>query len=163
MTQMTQEQLNKKLLDATYFGNIDVVKELLEKGADVNAKDKHGWTPLHAAATAGHTEIAKLLIDKGANVNATDDNGNTPSYGATYGGYTDIAELLQQYSKKSPSDCFMSIDKLMSDMGSVIRNYERKFRSGYLNNSDLENLHKSEKLIKEVSELLINNFVRREQ
>ncbi len=46
-----------------------MVKLLLEKGADVNAKGEHGWTPLMEAANRGHSEAAKLLLEKGADVN----------------------------------------------------------------------------------------------
>lgn len=43
-------------------------KLLLENGAEVNAKNKPGWTPLHSAAGKGHTELCKLLLDHGAEV-----------------------------------------------------------------------------------------------
>src|SRR5262249_6149560 len=49
---------------------------LLKKGADVNAKNKLGVTPLHRAAT--NYEKAKLLIDAGANVKVTTKSGRTP-------------------------------------------------------------------------------------
>ena len=50
----------------------------LAAGADVNAKNDGGFTPLHAAALNGHKEIAELLIEKGANLNAKDRRGRTP-------------------------------------------------------------------------------------
>jgi len=43
---------------------------LIDKGADVNAKDITGETALMVAAERGHTEIVKLLIGRGADVNA---------------------------------------------------------------------------------------------
>ena len=51
---------------------------LIAKGADVNAEDEDGWTPLHGAAGKGHKEIAELLIDKGADVDAKTAKGVTP-------------------------------------------------------------------------------------
>ena len=57
------------------FGHKEVVELLIAKGADVNAKNDGGYTPLHQAAINGHKEIAELLIEKGANVNAKDGIG----------------------------------------------------------------------------------------
>jgi hypothetical protein len=52
-------------------GNVEIVKLLLGKGADVNAKEWYeDKTPLHYAVEGGNVEIVKLLLDKGANVNA---------------------------------------------------------------------------------------------
>jgi ankyrin repeat protein len=42
-------------------GNEEVVKQLLENGADVEVKDSDGWTALHRAASEGHEEVIKLL------------------------------------------------------------------------------------------------------
>jgi hypothetical protein len=50
-------------------GNIKEVEALLNKGADVNARDYSGRNALGWAAEKGHTEMMKLLIDKGADVN----------------------------------------------------------------------------------------------
>ncbi|MDB4342093.1 ankyrin repeat domain-containing protein [bacterium] len=63
---------------AAAVGNIEVVKQHLAAGVDVNAKGYRGFTPLHYAARNGHKEIAELLIAKGANVNVKDDAGETP-------------------------------------------------------------------------------------
>ena len=60
---------------AVYEGNIEVVKQHLAAGTDVNAKNDGGYTPLHYAAFNGHKEIAELLIAKGADVNAKDGIG----------------------------------------------------------------------------------------
>lgn len=66
---------------AAYKGDLDVAKDLLEHGADVNAMDAQHWTPL-LNALGGYnddkTDMAKLLIDNGADVNVKDKNGLTP-------------------------------------------------------------------------------------
>ena len=48
---------------------------LLDRGADVNARDSDGWTPLHSP---GSPEVAALLLKRGADVNARDNGGYTP-------------------------------------------------------------------------------------
>ena len=47
-------------------------------GADLEAKDQNGWTPLFWAARFGYTEVVKLLVSKGASKDLKDNNGDTP-------------------------------------------------------------------------------------
>lgn len=56
----------------------EMLRLLLEFGANVNARDSEMWTPLHAAATCGHVHLCKLLIDKGAELLAVNADGNMP-------------------------------------------------------------------------------------
>jgi len=85
------------IYDATEDGNIEVVKQHLAAGTDVNSKDKDRWTLLHEAASEGHNQIVKLLITKGADVNANDDDGETPLDVAAK---PEIAELLRKHGGK---------------------------------------------------------------
>jgi ankyrin repeat protein len=62
----------------------DIVEVLLIHGANVNAKNNMGVTPLHIAVSSGDVKIVKMLIKYGAYVNARDDEGNTPLHYATY-------------------------------------------------------------------------------
>ena len=67
------------LIGAAEDGNIELVKQHIAAGTDVNAKEKYtGYTPLHYAAVGGRTEIAELLITAGADVNAKGRSGRTP-------------------------------------------------------------------------------------
>jgi len=79
---------------ATCEGDIEAVKKHLAKGADVNAKDGDGYTPLHSAVYYGHKEIAELLIAEGADVNAKGGGEWTPLHNAALGGHKEIVELL---------------------------------------------------------------------
>ena len=63
-------QAERALRKAAKEGNIEAVKQHLATGADVNAKNKVGQTPLHWAAGEDHKEVAELLIANGADVNA---------------------------------------------------------------------------------------------
>ncbi|KAL5505211.1 hypothetical protein EMCRGX_G006611 [Ephydatia muelleri] len=57
------------LMRASKAGHMEFVKELLDKGAEVNIQDKDGWTALMRASKAGQLECVKVLLDKGAEVN----------------------------------------------------------------------------------------------
>ena len=80
--------------DAAHKGNIEAVKQHLDAGTDVNAKDEDGCTPLYAVAGGGHKEIAELLIAKGADVNPKREDGATPLLIAAVAGHKEVAELL---------------------------------------------------------------------
>ena len=64
------------LYAAVNNSNPDIIKTLLDAGADVDARDKSGWTSLmYAVAYSRKSDIIKALIDAGADVNARDDVG----------------------------------------------------------------------------------------
>ena len=77
-------EADRALLDAAWDGNIEAVKQHLDAGADLNAKEEDGETPLHAAVFKGHKEIVELLIEKGADVNAKAGFGSTPLHDAAF-------------------------------------------------------------------------------
>ncbi len=71
--------LNQRLLGAAKREDIEECRDLLDRGADVNAKNRYdGSTPLHRASWTGNYELCKLLLDRGADVNATDNLDSTP-------------------------------------------------------------------------------------
>ena len=83
---------------AAELGNIEVVKQHIAAGTDVNAKDDWGGTPLHYAASGGHKEIVELLIAKGAAVNAKRSDGGTPLDWAEETGFNkETADLLRKH------------------------------------------------------------------
>jgi hypothetical protein len=64
---------------ASYLGNEKIVRFLLNRGADLEAKDEeYGATPLMFAVWRLNDEVVKILIHSGANVNQTDYEGRTP-------------------------------------------------------------------------------------
>ena len=85
--------------EAAEKGNIEVVRQHLAAGVDVNVKG--GWylgTPLQFAAENGHKEIVELLIAKGADLNAKGDSVGTP-LDLAYN-YPEIADLLRKRGGK---------------------------------------------------------------
>jgi ankyrin len=64
---------------------VTVARLLIEVGADVNARNSAGATPLHEAARRGRLALAALLLEKGANVNARDLSQHTPLHYADNG------------------------------------------------------------------------------
>ncbi|MBT9331313.1 ankyrin repeat domain-containing protein [Paracidobacterium acidisoli] len=72
----------------------EVVLALLDAGADINAKQAGGYTPLHQAADSGKAEIALLLLARGADPSALCNQGKTPAGYARAKGHTSLAEKL---------------------------------------------------------------------
>lgn len=75
-------------------GNSAIAKMLITAGADVNAAQRHGWTPLHGAAASGDAEIVRLLLARGADAHATHDGGATALDLARDNGHSEAAALL---------------------------------------------------------------------
>ena len=88
------------LATASYKGQTDVVKNILNKGADVNERSGcgFGWDPnvtaLTCAVHGGHMETVKVLVERGADLNARSSAGWTPLMSAAYAGHAGIAKLL---------------------------------------------------------------------
>ena len=82
------------LMMAAIKGNVEAVKALIARDADVN---KTGWTPLHYAASAGspqHAVIIALLLENHAYIDAASPNGTTPLMMAAHYGSAGAVQLL---------------------------------------------------------------------
>ncbi len=68
---------------------------LIAAGADVNAVDKIGRTPLHYACNEGYESIVRALVAAGAKVDVKDNEGRTPADIATERGFKGILAVLK--------------------------------------------------------------------
>lgn len=89
-----QEQLNMKLAEAALVGSLEVVKNTLVNGADINTKIKFDTTPLIFASKEGHMAIVKLLLEAKADVDVSNFRGFTSLIFASKEGYAEIVKLL---------------------------------------------------------------------
>ena len=97
----TQQRARNTQTDALFRaiveGNTDMVKSLVSgPGADVNATDERGSTPLLEAARHGHEDICRVLIAADANLKAKDKDGKTALMLAVQGNHDDVVRVLKQ-------------------------------------------------------------------
>lgn len=81
------------LMLAALRGNLDAVKLLVKRGAEVN---RPGWTPLHYAATGGSVEVIRFLLDQDAYIDAQSPNLSTPLMMAARQKHPDAVRVLVQ-------------------------------------------------------------------
>jgi len=99
------------LWKAARSGDSKLVQSIISSGADINAKDEDGFTPLYSAVERGQKIVVELLIANGADVNTKGKNGQTPLHNTAQHGHANVAELLLangadinaiDYAKRTP-------------------------------------------------------------
>ncbi|XP_076074995.1 ankyrin repeat and KH domain-containing protein 1-like isoform X3 [Mytilus galloprovincialis] len=91
----TESNHDTALTLACHGGHAELVSLLLSKGADIEHRDKKGFTPLILAATAGHVDVVEILLDHGADMEAQSERTkDTPLSLACSGGRFEVVELL---------------------------------------------------------------------
>jgi len=85
-------------------GNKTIITYLLDNGAEVNAKDSEGRTPLFfAVVVTGKIDLAKILIDKGADINSKDNSQKSLLVWAAARGFSEMTDYLLDLGAQLPS------------------------------------------------------------
>lgn len=91
------EESKPLLYVAAREGNVQLVSELLARGADGNKVCANGYTPLYIAAQQGHLVVVAALLKYGADGNKGSGNGATPLYIAAQQGHFAVVTALLEY------------------------------------------------------------------
>jgi ankyrin repeat protein len=103
---------------ASEEGLVDVVRWLLDHGANPNSLEDDHSTPLHLAASQGRLELVRTLLGYNIDVNAMNTNNRTPLHEASERGHIDILRLLIQY-RADVTPHIQDLLSLASSSGSV--------------------------------------------
>lgn len=92
---------------ASFFGHVEVVRFLLESGAEVNTLSRNDLkvTPLNSAAAGRHYEIAMLLLERDANPNIRQEGDFVPLHSAAMNGQIEMVKILLQYGADKDLKC----------------------------------------------------------
>lgn len=91
-------------LHSAVAGQARVALLLIERGAHVDVRQRHGWTPLHGAADNGETDVVEALLAGGADASLTHDGGLTAADVAEHKGHVAMAARLRAVGGQRSAD-----------------------------------------------------------
>jgi ankyrin repeat protein len=92
------------LMGSAHAGDLEIMKVLLDLGAQIEQADQHGFTALMVAAGDGQVDAAKLLLERGAKLEAADQEGTTVFLRAAKSGQLEMVKFLLERGAK-PDAC----------------------------------------------------------
>ena len=119
----------RALHEAVHRGNRDVVKVLLDAGADVNARGRSGQTPLTwlAGRNGADVMLAGLLMDAGARADIADDDGWNAAQRATAANNLELLQVFARHRLRLdatdgtiPPAIWIAADKGLTDAGRIL-------------------------------------------
>ncbi len=91
---MRDKKNDELLRQAAKRGDVEATNLLLQQGANIDAADNSGETPLHIAAFNSSSEVGRVLLERGANIEAADKAGWTPLHYAAQKGHSEVVKVL---------------------------------------------------------------------
>lgn len=121
---------------SAYTGHTEGIIELLNRGANIDAKDKNGRTPLDWAAYKGNFEATKILLQNGAYVDSRDNEGYTPLHKSILSGNIYVVNLL--LSKKANYDAIPIFPERKKSSTKLKKNLQPIDKDMDTNNNDFQ-------------------------
>jgi ankyrin repeat protein len=122
--------MNKIISQSDYVYNLDYItfskkdinlfKQLIEMGVEINESDEDGNTPLHLASEKGMEELVKFLIKNKANLHVENNMNKTPYALALEQSHDSIIEIYIEYFNKNNQEELASELKEMLDEGTLL-------------------------------------------
>jgi hypothetical protein len=117
MTNLEEQRVMVKLMDAVEIGDSENVIALLDAGASANAIDRKGMPAMIRAAWHGYIETVQVLLESDADVNAKDNDGFTALMRAAENGHNEVIEILLDANADVNARSANGIVALMSAAG----------------------------------------------
>lgn len=91
------QNFQQPLFDSAEHGDLEILKQFIESGSNINAVNDHDINLLHLAAQGGHSNVIEFLIKKGIDVNALTKDGWSALHFTCRKGYEKATEILLKH------------------------------------------------------------------